>query len=326
MFAAAMAVMAVALPGCKDEKGAGPAKVKAPAAYPYKAAATVAMVSDIVTHVAGDKAKVTGIIGTGVDPHLYKPTTSDVRVLSDADIVFYSGLHLEGKMGEVLEKTAKNKPTFAVTARLDSKYIIHPDANEGAPDPHVWMDLSAWAKATEQVQEDLSGYDPVNAAQYKANAEKLKDQILALDAYGKKIMATVPKESRVLITSHDAFNYFGRAYNLEVMGIQGISTESEAGLSDINKLVDAIVKRKIKAVFVESSVSPKNIKALIEGAKARGHEVIIGGELFSDAMGQEGTYEGTYLGMLDHNLTIVARALGGDAPEKGFVGKLEGKK
>jgi manganese/zinc/iron transport system substrate-binding protein len=318
------AAFALALPGFADDKHEhAPAKApsKPPAKYPYKAAATVAMVADIVAGVAGEKAKVTGIIGTGVDPHLYKPTTSDVRILTDADVVFYSGLHLEGKMGEVLEKTAKKKPTFAVTARLDPKYIVHPEEG-GAPDPHVWMDLSAWAKATEQVRDDLSEYDPANAAQYKANAQKLMEQMLALDAYGKKIMASVPKETRVLITSHDAFNYFGRAYNLEVMGIQGISTESEAGLSDINKLVDTLVKRKIKAVFVESSVSPKNIKALIEGAKARGHEVIIGGELFSDAMGQEGTYEGTYLGMLDHNLTTVARALGGEAPEKGFAGKL----
>jgi manganese/zinc/iron transport system substrate-binding protein len=300
--------------------------VKPPASYPYKVTATVAMVSDIVKHVAGEKAKVTGIVGTGVDPHLYKPTTSDVRLLADAQVVFYSGLHLEGKMGEVLEKTGQKKPTIAVTEKLDEKYVMHPEGQEGAPDPHVWMDLSAWAKATAAVQAALTKYDPANAALYKANAQKLEAQMLELDAYGKKIMATVPKESRVLITSHDAFNYFGRAYNLEVLGIQGISTESEAGLSDINKLVDTLVKRKIRAVFVESSVSPKNIKALIEGAKARGHEVIIGGELFSDAMGEEGTYEGTYLGMLDHNLTTVARALGGQAPEKGFAGKLGEKK
>ncbi len=321
LMAAGSAMAAEGHSGKSEQK-----QVKPPTSYPYKAASTVAMVSDVVKRVAGDKAKVTGIVGTGVDPHLYKPTTSDVRVLADAQIVFYSGLHLEGKMGEVLEKTGQKKPTIAVTEKLDEKYIIHPEGQEGAPDPHVWMDLAAWAKATQAVQEALGKFDPANAALYKANAQKLEEEILALDAYGKKVMATVPKESRVLITSHDAFNYFGRAYNLEVMGIQGISTESEAGLSDINKLVDTIVKRKIKAVFVESSVSPKNIKALIEGAKARGHEVIIGGELYSDAMGEEGTYEGTYLGMLDHNLTIVAHALGGDAPAKGFAGKLQEKK
>lgn len=225
-------------------------------------------------------------------------------------------------MADTLIKVARTKPVFAVTELIDEKFLLEPEDFGGHYDPHVWMDPSAWAKAVEAVGKSLAEFDPKNAAAYKKNAAAYAATCEELHAYGKKVLATVPEGARVLISSHDAFNYFGRAFGLKVMGVQGISTESEAGLQQINGLVDFIVQNEVKAVFVESSVSPKNIEALVGGVKARGKELKIGGELFSDAMGEAGTYEGTYLGMLDHNITLVARALGGEAPAKGHGGKL----
>ncbi len=294
----------------------------APKKYPYAITTTVGMVNDIVQNVAGEKAKATAVMGAGVDPHLYKPTRDDVAAMIRADAVFYSGLMLEGKMADSLIKVGRSKPVFAVTELIDEEFLLESEEMEGHADPHVWMDPGAWAKATEAVGKSLSKFDPSNAALYQKNSAAYAAKCLELHAYGKKVLATVPEESRVLISSHDAFNYFGRAFGLKVMGVQGISTESEAGLKQINSLVDFIVENNVKAVFVESSVSPKNIEALVGGVKARGKELKIGGELFSDAMGEAGTYEGTYLGMLDHNITLVARALGGEAPDKGHGGKL----
>lgn len=285
--------------------------------------ATTGMVADIVRQVAGDKADVTGLIGEGVDPHLYKPTRADVARLTEADAIFYSGLLLEGKMTDVLENLAEGKPVHAVTTEIDQSFLLEPPEFEGHPDPHIWMDVQGWSKAVEAVQKALSEFDPDNKALYQDNAKVYLEQLQALDQYAKDSLSTLPESSRVMVTAHDAFNYLGRAYNLEVIGIQGISTESEAGLGDLNKLVDLIVERQIGAVFVETSVADKNVKALIEGAKARGFEVKIGGELYSDAMGPAGTYEGTYIGMIDHNVTTIVRALGGEAPEKGMNGKLK---
>jgi manganese/zinc/iron transport system substrate-binding protein len=290
--------------------------------YPYKITTTVGMVTDIAQNVAGDKAKVTGIIGEGVDPHLYKPTRGDVAQLLDADVVFYAGLMLEGKMADTLIKVGRKKPVFAVTELIEEQYLLEPEEMEGHFDPHVWMDASAWSRAVEAVAESLAEFDPDNAEYYRGNARDYAARLHELHAYGRRVMATIPAESRILITSHDAFSYFGRAYGIQVMGVQGLSTESEAGLQDINHLVDVIVNNNVKAVFVETSVSPKNIRALVDGARARGHEVKIGGSLFSDAMGAPGTYEGTYMGMLDHNITLVTRALGGEAPQRGMQGKL----
>ncbi len=289
--------------------------------YPYRVGATVGMVSDIVSEVAGDRAAVTNIIGAGVDPHVYSPTRSDVAVLLRSDIVFYAGLLLEGQMTEILSKVGRSRPVVAVTERLQLEELIH-DAETSHHDPHVWMDVRGWMKAVAVVRDALAGFDPENRAGYRARAEAYLAKMAALDDYTRRVIASIPQNQRVMITAHDAFNYFGRAYQIEVMGIQGLSTESEAGLKDINRIVDVLVQRKIPAVFVETSVSDKNVKALIEGARSRGHAVRIGGELFSDAMGKSGTYEGTYIGMIDHNATIIARALGGEAPETGMQGKL----
>ncbi len=295
----------------------------APIAYPYNAVATVGMIADIVRKVAGDKATVTGIIGEGVDPHLYKPTRNDVVALQKADVVFYNGLMLEGKMADVLIRVARTgKPVHAVTeAILDQGDYVMTDPGEHY-DPHVWMDVSGWKRAVQVVADALAEFDPANAVTYETNAGVYIDQLNALDEYARRVISSIPAEQRVLVTAHDAFQYLGRAYGLEVRGIQGFSTESEAGLKDIEDLIGFLVERKIPSVFVETSVADKNVRALVEGAKARGHEVRVAGELYSDAMGSPGTYEGTYIGMIDHNVTTIARALGGEAPAGGMNGQL----
>ena len=289
--------------------------------YPYRAAATVGMVADIVKAVAGKSGEVSQIIGSGLDPHVYTPTRGDVAVLFKSHIIFYAGLLLEGQMADVLVKVAKRQPVYAVTELLQNDYLIH-DAASNHSDPHVWMDVKGWMKAVEVVAKALAEFDPAHAALYRQNAESYLERLNELDDYARRSIASIPEGQRILITAHDAFTYMGRAYDIEVVGIQGISTESEAGLKDINRIVDMLVSKQISAVFVESSVSEKNVKALIEGAASRGHQVQIGGELFSDAMGRPGTYEGTYIGMIDHNITTITRALGGDAPEGGMQGKL----
>ena len=290
---------------------------------PYEAVATVGMIADIVREIAGDRATVKGIIGEGVDPHLYKPTSTDVKALQAADIIFYNGLMLEGKMSDVLVRLAgSGKKVFAVTEAIldDPDYLISDEAEHY--DPHVWMDVKGWKKAVPAVERALSEHDPANAAFYQQNAAAYQTRLAALDDYARASIATIPGPQRVLVTAHDAFSYLSRAYAIEVRGVQGMSTESEAGVKDIETLVSFLVSKKIPAVFVESSVSDKNVRALLEGAAARGHRVIIGGQLYSDAMGPAGTYEGTYLGMIDHNITTITRALGGTAPERGFQEKL----
>lgn len=312
--------------GCSRSDVPDPARASpqgAPARQsPYTIVATVGMVRNIAQEVAGDKAIVKGIIGTGVDPHLYRPTRNDVAALMGADVILYSGLLLEGRMVDTLVQMARSKPVYAVTELLEESYLLELPGAEGHHDPHVWMDVGAWMQAVRAVAKALGEYDPDNREAYTANAERYLLEMEKLHAYAKTAIQSIPERSRVLITAHDAFNYFGRAYGIDVRGIQGISTESEAGLEDIRRLVDTLVDRNVRAVFVESSVPDKNVRSLVEGAQARGHAVAVGGELFSDAMGAEGTYEGTYIGMLDHNVTLVARALGGDAPERGFNGRL----
>ncbi|HCL97750.1 MAG TPA: manganese transporter [Verrucomicrobiales bacterium] len=314
-----LAFLGVACHKKEDNYGLG----NGPRSYPFNTAATVGMIADIVRNVAGDKAVVHGIIGEGVDPHVYKPSRPDVVVLSESDIVFYNGLMLEGKMGDVLIRVArKGKLVHAVTEEiLDGGDYVMTDAEEHY-DPHVWMDVQGWIKATDVVAKALAEYDSENAEYYKANGAKYKKELVKLDAYAKRVVSSIPEKQRVLVTAHDAFNYMGRAYGLKVMGIQGMSTESEAGVKRIEDLVSYLSENSIPAVFVESSVSDKNVKALVEGSKAKGHSIRIGGELFSDAMGASGTYEGTYIGMIDHNVTVITRALGGEAPKKGLNGKL----
>jgi len=311
-----MAIFAILL-GC-EARSTTMTRTTASPDRPIEVVATVGMVADIVREVGGTRVAVSQLMGPGVDPHLYRGSRDDVRSILTADMVFYSGLMLEGKLAGMLEKVARKKPVIAITKSLSRDSVLEEEATLGHSDPHVWMDVLAWSSCVDVVVESLVEFDPTNEAQFRAAASAYQATLAKLDRYGRQVMSTVPASGRVLITSHDAFHYFGRAYGLEVFGVQGLSTDSEAGLKQINSLVDTIVQRQIAAVFVESSVPKKSILAVVDGAGSRGHHVIIGGELFSDAMGPGGTYEGTYVGMLDHNLTIVARSLGGEAPERGM--------
>jgi manganese/zinc/iron transport system substrate-binding protein len=299
------------------------AKRRAPIATPIAVVATTGHVADVVRGVAGDRARVEQLLGEGVDPHVYKLTRSDVVRLTGADVVFYNGLLLEGKMTDALIRVAASgRPVHAVTELIPEDRLLSPPEFEGAHDPHVWMDVAAWSLAADVVRDRLSALDPEGAETYARNAAAYRARLEGLDAYARRTLASIPEGSRVLVTAHDAFNYMGRAYGLEVRGIQGISTESEAGLREIEALVELLVSRRIPAVFVETSVSERNVRALVEGAAARGHRVAIGGSLYSDALGAPGTYEGTYAGMIDHNVTTIARALGGEAPARGHGGQL----
>lgn len=293
------------------------------AAEPLKVVATTGMIADVVREVGGDRVAVTQLLGQGVDPHLYKATRSDVAAMLNADVTFYNGLLLEGKMTDAFVRVATSgRPVFAVTELIEESYLMVPDQAAGHFDPHVWMDPQAWSKSVAVVRDKLSERDPDGKAGFQANAARLLDEFVRLDDYAATILASVPDERRVLVTAHDAFNYFGKRYGFEVLGIQGLSTESEAGLKKIEALVDLLVERRIPAVFIESTIPDRSVRALVAGAAAKGHTVVIGGELFSDAMGAPGTYEGTYVGMIDHNVTLIARALGGQAPSDGFNGKL----
>ncbi|MFZ5818067.1 MAG: metal ABC transporter solute-binding protein, Zn/Mn family [Bacillota bacterium] len=272
-----------------------------------QAAATTGMVADLVKQIGGERVVVTALMGPGVDPHLYKASEGDIARLSKASIIFYNGLHLEGRMGDILVKMARQKPTVAVAERIpESDLLATPDGTE---DPHIWFDVSLWMKAAEAVRDALVELDPAGRAEYQANAAAYLKELEALHGYAREQIGSIPARQRVLVTAHDAFGYFGRAYGIEVMGLQGISTATEYGLADVQQMVDLLVSRKVKAVFVESSVPKRSIEALVQGAGARGHRVSIGGELFSDAMGAEGTPEGTYIGMVRHNVDTIVKAL-----------------
>ena len=281
--------------------------------------ATVGMIADVAREVAGPDMPVTTLIGEGIDPHLYKPTRRDVLELSRADIIFYNGLHLEGRMIDSLQRIKRSgKPVFAVAELLAEDQLLADDENPENHDPHIWMDVSLWSRGVERIARSLCELHPERCAGFQERSVSYQARLARLDRYIKDVMATVPESRRILITAHDAFGYFGKAYHIKVMGIQGISTESEAGLNDINRLVDTLISQNIQAICAETSVADRNVKALIEGARSRGHTVTIGGNLFSDAMGAAGTYEGTYIGMLDHNASTIARALGGQVPDGGF--------
>lgn len=285
---------------------------------------TTGMVADIVAQVVGDRAEVSSLFGA-VDPHTYEPTAKDIERLLSADAVFYSGLMLEGPTQGALDRAARRgKPVWAVTDCLqqETEYVRYPQGSTSHPDPHVWMDVAAWSRCTAAVAETLAAFDPPGAETYRANAAAYRAELQQLDEFARKSVATIPAPRRYLVTAHDAFEYFSRAYDIPVKSVQGISTESEAGTDDINQLVAFLVTHQVPAVFVESTVNQANLKAVIEGAARRGWSVTVAGELFSDAMGAPGTYEGTYIGMIDHNVTRITRALGGSAPPRGLHGRL----
>lgn len=284
--------------------------------------ATTGMIADAARTILGDLGEVRALMGPGVDPHAFRQTRSDIVAMTRADLTLYHGLYLEAQMEEFLQNLARRRAVVPVADGLGrDRLLSHPDY-DGKFDPHVWMVPDIWTDVVAAISAALIDTAPEGEAALTARTDAYQAQVKALQDYAETMLSTVPQEARVLVTAHDAFSYFGRAYGFEVLGIQGISTESEAGLNRIRDLVDTLVDRKIGAVFVETSVSDRNMQALIEGAAARGHKVEIGGELFSDAMGEPGTYEGTYPGMIDHNVTTIARALGGTPPDRGMMGKL----
>ncbi len=279
---------------------------------------TTGMIGDAAREVGGDMVNVRALMGPGVDPHAYRQTRSDIVGMANADLVLWHGLYLEAQMEDFLRELSEGGNVVAVAESLPRNLLIGHEDYDDKYDPHVWMNPNLWSRVVLNVRDALIEVQPESEAAFRANADAHLQELRELARYTTEVLSSVPAESRVLISAHDAFNYFGNAYGFEVMGIQGISTESEAGLQRIAEMVDTLVTRDIRAVFVESSVSDRNIRALIEGAAAEGHEVTIGGTLFSDAMGEAGTYKGTYLGMIDHNATVISRALGGEAPERGM--------
>ena len=284
--------------------------------------ATTGMIADAARNVGGDAVEVREMMGSGVDPHAYRQTRTDIVAMKNADIVLWHGLYLEAQMEKFMLELAETNNVVAVAESLPSNMLIGHDDYDDKFDPHVWMNPNLWSRVVLTIRDNLIAAAPEHDAMFRANTDAHLKEIRGLARYATDVLSSIPPESRVLLTAHDAFNYFGSTYGFEVIGVQGISTESEAGLQRISELVNELVARDVRAIFVESSVSDRNIRALVEGAAAQGHKVIIGGELFSDAMGESGTYEGTYIGMIDHNATLITRAFGGEAPEKGMSGRL----
>ena len=291
------------LVSCKQETSIGDDKLQI--------VATTGMIGDAVAMIAGDKAEVTVLMGPGVDPHLYKATQGDLNALRSGDIIFYNGLHLEGKMQEVFDRLATTKKVFPVAAGIpESKLRTVAQVNGiSTHDPHIWFDVQLWMLAVAEIGKQLSASDPTNAAFYATQTTKYLEQLAALDVFVKEKMSAIPETHRTLITSHDAFGYFGAAYGIRVKGLQGISTAAEFGLKDITDMVNMIIAEDIKAVFVESSVSEKSIQAVIEGCHQKNHNIKAGGTLYSDAMGAAGTPEGNYIGMVTHNVEVIYAAL-----------------
>ncbi|MBY8977013.1 zinc ABC transporter substrate-binding protein [Rhodobacteraceae bacterium NNCM2] len=289
------------------------AAATAPAKAETTLVATVGMVAQPAEELAAGCAVIETMMGPGIDPHLYKPSSGDVKGLFDADGVLYAGYHLEGQLGEVLAKLKERKPVLAAAEAGASEEVLIFHEGSDYPDPHLWMDVALWSGIAPPIAAMLEEVSPACEGA-ESRVGEYQAQLAALDGWIREAVATIPEDQRIMVTAHDAFSYYGRAYGIEVQGIQGISTDSEAGIADIRKVVDVIVEQNVPAIFIESTISPRTINAVIEAAKARGHDVKLGGELFSDAMGEAGTAEGTYIGMLHANTVAVVTALGGTLP------------
>lgn len=273
--------------------------------------ATIGMITDAASELGGSRVKVQGLMGAGVDPHFYKASAGDIQRLQNADLILYNGLHLEARMAEVLEQLSKRRAVVAVAEALPESQRISDPEFGGSYDPHIWFDVSKWSVAVDAVAKALIEVDPEGEEIFLENLKAYQLKLTALDESVRQTLSAVKTQQRILITAHDAFGYFGKAYDFEVRGLQGISTVSETGARDVQKLANFIAGNRIGALFVESSVPRKNIEALQAAVQSRGFDVQIGGELFSDAMGEEGSFEGSYIGMITHNANIIAAALGG---------------
>lgn len=297
-------LLALLLTGCGGEDDVALAERQ------LRVVATTGMIADAAANVGGDRVTVTGLMGPGVDPHLYNASEGDVTRLRSADLIFYNGLHLEAQMASVLERMdGSGVTTVAVAGGIDTALLLTPPEFAGAYDPHVWFDVSLWMQGVERIRDSYVELDPEHATAYEANAAAYLEELAELHRYVAERAATLPEERRVLVTAHDAFNYFGRAYGFEVRGLQGISTEAEASTADVQQLATFIAERRIPAIFVESSVPQRNVEAVQAAVRAQGFDVTIGGQLFSDAMGNPGTPEGTYTGMVRHNIDTIVAAL-----------------
>lgn len=278
---------------------------------PLNVMATIGMIANVAQEVGGECVTVDAMMGPGVDPHLYQASARDVALLRDAEQILYSGYSLEGQLGDVLENFAERTPTLAVSpASIEPASLITAQDVYGI-DPHLWMDVSLWAQTLPTIGAAFSEARPDCAEMIDANIERYEAQLTALHEWVTESIANIPEEQRILVTAHDAFGYFGRAYGIEVEGIQGISTETETGIADIRSMTDVVVERDVPAIFIESTINPRTVQAVIDAAKQRGHDVIIGGELYSDAMGDDGTADGTYIGMIYSNTQNIVEALGG---------------
>lgn len=275
-----------------------------------KVVTTTTMITDLVENIGGDLIETQGMMGSGVDPHLYKPSEGDMTKLANADLIFYNGLHLEGKLVDVFEKmNARGKTTIAVSDAIDKSTLIGSDYFASNYDPHIWFDINYWTQITDYVTETLIKYNPENKVAFEKNRDIYLEKIKTLNEELSDKIEELPKENRILVTAHDAFNYFGRSYDFEVVGLQGLSTATEAGVKDVQRITQFIIEHKIKAVFVESSVPRRTVEALQAAVEAQDHVVEIGGELYSDALGSAGTDEGTYIGMYRHNVNTIVNAL-----------------
>lgn len=301
VFALAIVLL---ITGCKPQ-----ASEKRDPDKKIKIVTTTGMIQDAVEHIVGDHAEVVALMGPGVDPHLYKATHGDLERLTEADIIFYNGLHLEGKMGEVFEKLARLKPVIAVADEIPESRLRKVPGFQGSYDPHIWFDVSLWKEAVSAVSTFMQQYDSINGKEYRSRSASYLLRLDSLHQSVKESIREIPETQRVLITAHDAFGYFGDAYGIEVRGLQGISTLSEFGLRDVTDLVNYIISRKVKAIFVETSVSQRSIEAVVEGCQKRDWDVRIGGSLYSDAMGAAGTPEGTYIGMVHANAKTIVESL-----------------
>tara|TARA_B100000809_G_scaffold266504_1_gene329543 strand:+ start:3518 stop:4420 length:903 start_codon:yes stop_codon:yes gene_type:complete len=273
-----------------------------------KVVTTTTMITDLVSIIGGDSIEVNGLMGAGVDPHLYKASEGDVSKLYEADIIFYNGLHLEGKLVEVFEKM-KQKKQIGLANKLPEDKLIGSEYFASNYDPHVWFDISFFKLFAEQVANTLITEDPKNKLFYTENSKEFVRKLNELEIELTQLINQLPKEKRILVTAHDAFNYFGASFGFQVVGLQGLSTATEAGVQDVQKLSEFIITNNVKAIFVESSVPQRTIEALREAVKSKGHQVEIGGSLYSDALGNKGSSEGTYLGMYKHNVTTIVNAL-----------------
>lgn len=300
-------ILLITITGCRDDNSNVSSQTDS---EKLKVVATTTMITDLVEIIGGDKVEVDGLMGSGIDPHLYKASAGDVNKMQNADVIFFNGIQLEGKLGDVLEDLEKsNIKTIAVSKDLDKSILIESKEFQGNFDPHIWFDVSIWSKVTETVKNTLIGLDETNKVYYEANTEKYLLELEDLNKYVKEKISLLEKDKRILITAHDAFNYFGRAYDFKVKGLQGISTASEAGTSDVKSLAEFIVEKEIPAIFIESSIPKKNVEALKEAVDARDFNVEIGGELYSDSLGEKETEDETYIGTVKHNVDTIVNAL-----------------